>query len=946
MTNLGTAYVSVMPSMKGFGAAVENGMSGVDTTRAGAAMGRKAATGFAGGLAKSGVIIGAASAIASRGLDMVASSAGRAISRVDTMANFPKVMTNLGYSADDAASSIKTMSDRLDGLPTSLDGMTAFVQQLAPMTGSLSKATDVGLAFNNMMLAGGASTMEQASAMAQFSQALAKGKPDMQDWRALQQVMPGQLDQVAKAMLGAEANSVALYEALKSGNVSMNDFMDTVLRLNTEGVDGFASFEQQAKDASTGIQTAIDNLNTRVAKGVATLIDTVGQENISGAINYMSSGIGDIANDLAGDLKIATEFVVEHKEELASLVDTLTDFAPTAIRAWGALQLFKGGKALLGGIIGGAEALAGKMAGFGEKAFYMGAKMEEAGFKGGEALMEFGGILSTITPGAAALATSVLAIGAANIVYTHSAMEAAAATVAFNAEQRATVAHAHELSASYGELATQRDAQIGKINSESRNVQFLYDQYNSLIDANGQVIAGNEERADSIIGSVAEALGIEKSEVYGLIDAYGKLGDAAQDALEKRRGQNVLDADQDSYENALSTREDAMKSVADTQALMTETQKEATAAAKQYNEVQQTQLDIFSAMPEALGYVNSEQIILAGQLTEQQQKYKDASQAFEEASATYTQCLSTIQNHEGLRAALDSGDTEAIHAWSMKVQNDFLSAETGTKESLERQVQTISSSLKNMRTAMENGQPIKQEDIDSMAALLTQAEAELTRYNGVQLSNKFASVTVEDGTLRDANGRVYEWNGTDLIDKESGAVVNDAELVDAQGNLWLWNGSELLDKQGVAEAVLNAFQWTSWQPETKYAEVVVHTRNIVSSFFGLGATGGFYDMHASGGFIANRPMSIGIDRKGVNHIVGEAGAEWVMAHADGTASVVPIENRKYMKPYAATIAPMVASLIGSGRNASSITFIVNGASNPEQFARQTMRKVGQIQRAR
>lgn len=942
MTNLGTAYVSVMPSMKGFGAAVENGMSGVDTTRAGAAMGRKAATGFAGGLAKSGVIIGAASAIASRGLDMVASSAGRAISRVDTMANFPKVMTNLGYSADDAASSIKTMSDRLDGLPTSLDGMTAFVQQLAPMTGSLSKATDVGLAFNNMMLAGGASTMEQASAMTQFSQALAKGKPDMQDWRALQQVMPGQLDQVAKAMLGAEANSVALYEALKSGNVSMNDFMDTVLRLNTEGVDGFASFEQQAKDASTGIQTAIDNLNTRVAKGVATLIDTVGQENISGAINYVSSGIGDIANDLAGDLKIATEFVVEHKEELASLVDTLTDFAPTAIRAWGALQLFKGGKALLGGIIGGAEALAGKMAGFGEKAFYMGAKMEEAGFKGGEALMEFGGILSTITPGAAALTTSVLAIGAANIVYTHSAMEAAAATVAFNAEQQATVDHARELSASYGELATQRETNIGKINAESRNIQFLYDQYNGLIDANGQIIAGNEERADSLLGNIADALGIEKESVYGLIDAYGKLGDAAQDALEKRRGQNILDADQGSYENALNTRDDAMKSLADTTALLSEAEKDLTASTETYNASQQTQLDILGATPEALGYVNSEQIVLAGQLTQNAKDYESASDAFKKASDTYTQCLSTIQNHEGLRAALESGDVEAVHTWSTRVQEGFLTAETGTRESLERQVQTIGSNLQNMRTAMENGQPIRQEDIDSMSALLTQAETELTRFDSVQLSSKFASVTVEDGTLRDANGRVYEWNGTALVDKESGATVNDAELVDAQGRVWVWNGTSLENKHGEVTTSVDTSAWDSWDPPTKTAYV----RTFVSSFFGGNAAGGFIDMHASGGFIADRPMSIGTDRKGVNHIVGEAGAEWVMAHADGTASVVPIENRKYMKPYAATIAPMVASLIGSGRNAQSITFVVNGATNPEQFARQTMRKVGQIQRAR
>ena len=64
-------------------------------------------------------------------------------------------------------------------------------------------------------------------------------------------------------------------------------------------------------------------------------------------------------------------------------------------------------------------------------------------------------------------------------------------------------------------------------------------------------------------------------------------------------------------------------------------------------------------------------------------------------------------------------------------------------------------------------------------------------------------------------------------------------------------------------------------------------------------------MHASGGFVTSGPMSIGVDRFGVNHIVGEAGREWVMNHADGTTSVVPIENRKYLAPYAETIASML-----------------------------------------
>ena len=60
---------------------------------------------------------------------MVTSTMGNAISRLDTLNNFPKVMTSLGYSAESADKSISTMSDSLDGLPTSLDAMSADVQK-------------------------------------------------------------------------------------------------------------------------------------------------------------------------------------------------------------------------------------------------------------------------------------------------------------------------------------------------------------------------------------------------------------------------------------------------------------------------------------------------------------------------------------------------------------------------------------------------------------------------------------------------------------------------------------------------------------------------------------------------------------------------------------------------------------------------------------------------
>ena len=296
--NLATAYVPIVPSMEGVGKAIEKAF-GDASQNAGSKGGGQAGKGFASGLLAKGGIIGAAAAVTTKAMGVISNSIGSAVGRADQMNNFPKVMKNLGYSSQDAAASIKKISNALDGLPTTSSAMTGMVQQLAPLTSNLDEATDIALAFNNAMLAGGASTMEQENALTQYTQMLSAGKVDMQAWRSIQAAMPGQLNQVAEAMMGAGHNANDLYEAMKSGKFSFDDFNKAVMDLNQNGFGKYASFAQQAKDATQGIGTAMENVKNRVAKAVQKVIEAVGVENIAGAINGFSSQFGKVGDAAA-----------------------------------------------------------------------------------------------------------------------------------------------------------------------------------------------------------------------------------------------------------------------------------------------------------------------------------------------------------------------------------------------------------------------------------------------------------------------------------------------------------------------------------------------------------------------------------------------------------------------------------------------------------------------
>lgn len=197
-----------------------------------------------------------------------------AIYRFDTMNNFPKVMSNLGIGAEESEKSIKRLSDELTGLPTTLDAGARAVQRFTSANNDIEKSTDMFLAVNNAILAGGASMEIQSSALEQLSQSYAKGKMDMMEWRTLQTAMPAQLNQVAQAM---GMSTEAMGEGLRLGTIEMDSFMDTIVKLNTEGVGEFASFEEQAKGSVGGLGTSITNIKTAVVRGLTGMLDSLNE---------------------------------------------------------------------------------------------------------------------------------------------------------------------------------------------------------------------------------------------------------------------------------------------------------------------------------------------------------------------------------------------------------------------------------------------------------------------------------------------------------------------------------------------------------------------------------------------------------------------------------------------------------------------------------------------
>lgn len=321
--NLGTAYIRIAPSLQGVQKKVTD-----ELNQAAKKSSDSFSAKFNAGTVAVGTFMGNMLTKVVSGIgNSISSHLNAAISRSDELTyRFAASMSNVGISAEEAGKEINRVSESLIGLPTTTDDAAKSIKKFASANGEISKSADYFLAINDALVAGAAPTERQAEAIQQISEAYSRGKPDMKEWRILMETMPGQMRQVSEAM-GYGADKVAdLGEDLRKGEVSMDEFLNTFVELDTKASgDGFINFADQAKNAVGGLEVSMTRMNTAVTRGMASLID-----NLQGDTNDLGnvfSSIGSIAEGLlkgdADKIQSGTEGLIQGMQTLTPKITTM-----------------------------------------------------------------------------------------------------------------------------------------------------------------------------------------------------------------------------------------------------------------------------------------------------------------------------------------------------------------------------------------------------------------------------------------------------------------------------------------------------------------------------------------------------------------------------------------------------------------------------------------------
>lgn len=256
----------------------------------------------------------------SKAIGVMTQNMDKAIGRIDTMNNFPKVMQMFGVSADEASKSINRIDKSVRGLPTSLDQAVGGVQDLFMVTKDLEESEKLFRAVNDsaMVFAQG-STEAINNFIYGYKQALSAGKIQAQDFNQMNQAIPGLMSKVADVMGVTYAE---LKSGLSDGSISINEFNKALKTLDIEGVGSMSSLQESAKTSTGGIKTSISNMTTAIVRGISNMIKKVNESLAPfGGLSGVLSSVGKVGEQVFTSLGNVLSWVIPKLVEFAKFIN-------------------------------------------------------------------------------------------------------------------------------------------------------------------------------------------------------------------------------------------------------------------------------------------------------------------------------------------------------------------------------------------------------------------------------------------------------------------------------------------------------------------------------------------------------------------------------------------------------------------------------------------------
>lgn len=288
---------------------------------------------------------------------------------------------------------------------------------------------------------------------------------------------------------------------------------------------------------------------------------------------------------------------------------------------------------------------------------------------------------------------------------------------------------AQERKRSYEEFVQTQNEQAAGDVAQMDRLRQLNNELNTIVDANGRVKAGEEDRAAFITSQLSSALGLEISMTDGVIGNYQELQGQIQSLIEQKRIEAVMTAQQAKYEEAVANQMQAASEASAAYTAMKQAENDVKRESAELDSLEEEHRQAVIDGNKALVSTLEEKIKKQQEdVDSAQEAYEKNKEAYSENTELLAQYANDIDMYTALAEAAASGNAEAIEQAISQITSGIKTASAATAEELQQQVIDVANTQEWMRQEIEKGSPyITQAMLDEAQSATTAALEEFAK---------------------------------------------------------------------------------------------------------------------------------------------------------------------------------------------------------------------------
>lgn len=643
----------------------------------------------------------------------------------DTTSSTQEGFTLLGYGAKASAEDIQKAKD-----------------EVAKLEKNLYYAKEEQKGFNNSTSE--LTKQKNADKIEQYSEALKTAKENLANLESAGKGAKGSIEDLqARFAKGGDSAKSATSEVLKALFE-----MDDKVKQNQAGVDLFGTMWEDlginGVKALMKVNGSADKTKNAMKKIKDIKYDDVESDWASLGRTVQTDVINPIGKSLFPEVKKLCKFASKHTDDI---IPTLKQIGVLTTAIWSGKKTTK--------IVTEIKNLWGAYKSL--KAATDAAKISQEGLNTAQKA-NLWGLIAVLVAGAIG---EIWAFSEANDSAKQSQEE-------LNEAQEKAKEEIKELKDANDEYVQSKKDAASEVESEFQYYDDLWGELQGIVDQNGKVKKGYEDRAKFITNELSRVTDDEITWNGNVIQSYKDLKGSMDKALESKKALAMLSALEEPYQTAVSGLKSAKNDVTNGYVAKKSAQKDVDLAKAKVTQMSVTGLSPsqmalkyagwgfengkisqqyyqeilkdfqngenmykhFEDLSKSVGRAYSEaQNEAKNNLKAKQIEFDKADGKYKEYQKKVVDYNTTIQNYENLTAANAKGNTKEIKAAMSDLSNNIVTYTTGNKAALEQQVNDFRTNAENLRAAYKDGvEGVTKDQVEEAEELQERAEIELAKY--------------------------------------------------------------------------------------------------------------------------------------------------------------------------------------------------------------------------